>query len=960
MKKGCLAALLYLLLAAFTASNGLFTSKVGLSADSLYRILPWSGMRTVPDDQYNPALAHEAFSIYPWMQYSLDHLREGKIPLWSSLAGGGTPFMGNLSCACFFPLNWLALLVPFSIFWSLAGMVKLWLGAFLTYALLRKYRVGFVAALFGGMAFGFGGFQICWLNHPNSNVAFFLPALFLAAEYFIKRRGGFALVLNSLLLGLQILGGSPETSCLLYISWSLYLLYRIRQEVDLFSSEGLRLVFYGGLCAMLGVALVAFQIWPFFEYLGRSYSMELRIRYWDSYLNGGPGRFFTFAGFILAMLFPVLMGAAVGLLQRKDTIFIGFWSGLLGGLCLIVALRIGFWLGTKPHVLMQVLPELYGPATGGCTTVGDISFSALNGGYVGVLTAFLALYTLVAPCKRRPIPFFVFLLVCSFGAAHSIPWLTPLVKSIPFLGWIQNSLLLSLTAFSIAVIAPIGLEDLIYRAANIRGRSAAIVGVIAAVLVLSCAVLSSGWTFFQTGFDLVKPEKEANPRVVIIEPMEGDIADGVGPLKVEGLANMEVKQVKARLDRIELGERRTNIEAGTGEGGRRFEFTYDMSTVDEGAYTIKIDPVLPSRDVEERELPGGDWRNIRVVRPKVVTQKDLLVILFSCLGFLLLMSRGVPIPLRTGAAVIILTVDLCIFGLGFSKTSDPEEFFPSTKITDFLVEEGRKSMEEGNGPFRIFAEGGILHPNSNFPFGIEHMEWDDRLGLSGYCKVCNHIKLDHIAKPSQLFVSNCRLDHPLIDLMGVKYILVKTDFDLGRLEKFERVFTNGPIRIYENLQARNRAFISGQWINREITPIEEVVKADLRNVVVLERDPGLHPGGTGSVKVLEYTSDRVRLEVRSEGEALLVLADNYFPGWEVRVDDQEGEILEATAAFRAVPLKRDGVQTVTFIYSPASFYQGIYLAMAALAVCLLLVIWPRLTTPMRRKIEEASLMVENH
>lgn len=419
MKKGCLAAFLYLLFAALMLSKGFFQEGQGICLDSLYTLKPWDQLGFEDHASYNPANDHQALFIYPWMKYTLDHLKEGRIPFWTHLSGGGNPFMGNMTCACFYPLNWLGLVVLPEIFWFLTGFLKLFLAAILTYALLRCYRLRFLSAFFGGLSFGFCGFQICWLNHPHSNVILFLPALLIAVEYLLKKRTGFALFLNALLLGLQILGGSPEVSFLLYMTWMLYMTYRVRQEEGLFTSGGLKLLVCGVVCGLMGVALVAFQFLPFLEYLAHSYGLEIRIREWGDFLNGGPGRLFSPFGMLLGIILPFFVVASIGLMQRKDTVFVGIWSGLLGGLCLIVAMRISFWLGAKPHLLMQVLPELYGPPDGGCQNVGDISYSALNGGYTGVITTILALYTFVAPCKRRPVPFFILLFLFSFGTAHS-------------------------------------------------------------------------------------------------------------------------------------------------------------------------------------------------------------------------------------------------------------------------------------------------------------------------------------------------------------------------------------------------------------------------------------------------------------------------------------------------------------------------------------------------------------
>ncbi len=967
MRKGIIAVLLFLCFAAFLVSDGLFSSRAGICIEPLYSIQPWENSERDSSAAFNPALDHQALVVLPWMQHTWNAIRQGRIPLWTHLAGGGTPFMGNMSCACFYPLNWLGLVVPFDLFWSLAGGLKLLAGAVFAYMLLRTYGLRFLSCLVGAIAFGFSGFQVCWMNHPHSNVALFLPALFLAVEFYLKRRTGVTIVFNAVLLGLQFLGGSPETSFVLFLSWALYLLYRIRQEAEFFGSEGLSLLFYGALAGLLGAALASFQLLPFFEYLRHSYGLEMRIGNWSEFLNGGAGRLLTFFGVFMGLLFPVFVGASIGLLQRKNTIFIGVWSGLLGGLCLIVALRIGFWLGAKPHLLMQVFPELYGAANGGCRTVGDISYSALNGGYVGVITAFLALYTFVAPCKRRPLQFFIFLFIFSFGAVHSIPWLVHILKAVPFLGWIHNSSLLCVTAFSIAVIAPFGLEDLLFRAANIRGKSAAVCGVVVASLVVLWAVIVSGWTFFETGKELMGEDSPAEAKILISSPVKGTIQNGLDEFVIRGRAARDVEHVRATLDNLFAGDVRTvdasgletesgraaAVQEGTDQPSasldratlekypKSFELSYPLDTLDEGTYKLRV---MPSKsggaNQGDSEAVYGDWVDVRLVREKTVTRKDLLVFCLSVAVFLFLLSRTFPPAFRAALVIVVLGLDLCCFGLGYNKTSATEDIYPPTDVTDFFA-----SREK---PFRIFAEGGILQPNTNFPYGIEHMEWDDRLGIDGYWKVCNHIKRDHLAKPRELNVLNFNLEHPLFDFMGIKYVLVKNEFDLTKIEKFKLVF-DGKVRIYENTNARKRAFIVGDWINLQDHPIEDVLRSDLRNKPVLHNEPPIAKGGKGSVDIQVYESEYVRLSAKNEGPVLLVLTDNHFPGWKAFVDGEEVQILKTTACFRAVPLAKEGLHEVEFRYSPSSFYGGIYIALSSLLLCLAFIVVPGLTRLMQKR-----------
>lgn len=970
MKKGSLAALLYLLFAVFFVSNGLFSNESGISIDSLYTMKPWDSLPFAGErlQNYNPSHEFQTFFVYPWLKFSLDHLQNGEIPHWTHLSGGGCPFLGNLSCACFYPMNWLAIFTSLAMFFSLAGLIKLWLSAIFTYGLLRLYKLRFLSALFGGFAFGFSGFQICWMNHPHTNVVLFLPALFLTAEYLVKKRNGFAMTLNALAIGLQILGGSPETSFILCLAWSLYLVYRIQNEEGVFSGSGLRLLSYSMFSGLLGVGLVAFQFWPFAEYLAHSYGAYIRVEEWGHFLNGGSERLLSPFGLLMGLLFPLFLGAFFGFLQRKNTVFVGVWSGLLGGLCLIVALRICFWLGAKPHLLMQVLPDLYGSCDGGCTNVGDISYSALNGGYAGVLAAFLALYTFMAPCKRRPVPFFMFLFVFSFGAAHSIPWLAHLLRCFPFLGWVHNSCLLSLTAFSVAVIAPFGLEDLMYRAANIEGRSSAVAGVLGAVFVVGWAVLVSGWNFFETGKHLVEADRNQNPKVMITTPEHGSIHTGLDSLQIRGRTKEDVDQVRTRLDRAFVGRKRTVSEKDAGfpksdKPNRRaqlplseeereaiqkypntFEYDYPMDTVDEGTYKIAVEPYYMGATEQTGE--GGEWVDIRVVRPKFVTDKDRNMICLSLLAFLVLLIKRIPVPVRAIIAVMVLLVDLGIFGYGYNATSKAEHIFPPTEVTDFL--------QEKEGPFRIFAEGGVMPPNTNFMYDIEHMEWDDRLGVAGYARLCDFVKLDDLAKPRQLNVYNFNVNDSLFDLMGMKYVLIRSDVELDKfLDKFKLVL-DGDVRIYENLQARERAFVVGDWLNLEHLPLEDVRDENLRDLPVLYSAPPVPKGGSGTVKIETYEDEFVELSVKADGPCLLVLTDNYYPGWKAWVDGTEVRILETTGAFRSVPISSKGEHEVVFRYESPSFVHGSYVALLAAIICLVVIIIPYFTRPMRRKDGEIS------
>ena len=76
-----------------------------------------------------------------------------------------------------------------------------------------------------------------------------------------------------------------------------------------------------------------------------------------------------------------------------------------------------------------------------------------------------------------------------------------------------------------------------------------------------------------------------------------------------------------------------------------------------------------------------------------------------------------------------------------------------------------------------------------------------------------------------------------------------------------------------------------------------------------------YPIGENTVNIIKYTSNLVDLEVNTTEPCFLVMSDTYYPGWNVYVNNNKGEILDADYAFRAVELK-SGYNYIEFRYEP--------------------------------------------
>jgi hypothetical protein len=115
-------------------------------------------------------------------------------------------------------------------------------------------------------------------------------------------------------------------------------------------------------------------------------------------------------------------------------------------------------------------------------------------------------------------------------------------------------------------------------------------------------------------------------------------------------------------------------------------------------------------------------------------------------------------------------------------------------------------------------------------------------------------------------------------------------------------------------------------------------RLDLRQTVILDRQPEPRPDGAdaheappGSAAVTHYRDELIEVHTAAEGAAVLVLADNDFPGWRAEVDGRPAPLLQAYGGLRAVALPA-GDHVVRFEYRPDSIRIGGPVSLAAAVI----------------------------
>lgn len=199
----------------------------------------------------------------------------------------------------------------------------------------------------------------------------------------------------------------------------------------------------------------------------------------------------------------------------------------------------------------------------------------------------------------------------------------------------------------------------------------------------------------------------------------------------------------------------------------------------------------------------------------------------------------------------------------------------------------------------------------------------------------------------------------LVDMLSIKYFLGhKDEFSSFEKRGYEQVFESGNFGIFENGNAVPRAFLASHYegppdvfiggeTEKERREKERLRRKlifnklldpdfDIRNTVILEKPSPVSPqSGVGISEITTYKPMEVVVRTKSEAPKLLILTDNWYPGWKVEVDGAKTEILRANYTFRAAPLIA-GEHTVRFYYDPLSFKLGLYVSIISLGLLLVL------------------------
>ncbi len=113
-------------------------------------------------------------------------------------------------------------------------------------------------------------------------------------------------------------------------------------------------------------------------------------------------------------------------------------------------------------------------------------------------------------------------------------------------------------------------------------------------------------------------------------------------------------------------------------------------------------------------------------------------------------------------------------------------------------------------------------------------------------------------------------------------------------------------------------------------------KWDPLRTALVQAKPSLDLTATsGTAQVVSHNASRIDVRTQTNGNSILVLSENYYPGWKAYIDDKSVDVLRVNFGLRGVVVPA-GEHRVSFVYRPWSVLAGLMISVGTAAVLLVL------------------------
>ena len=756
-------------------------------------------------------------------------------------------------------------------------------------------------ASLAAIGFSCAGFIALWANHSLGHVAPFLPWVLFALEGLRGARPARSFVGAAVFFALAIYGGHPETAFDLGLAagvWSLAL-WRVQRRVALTALAALA----------AGTLLAAPSLAPFFEYLQNSGALIARR------MLPAAGEPDWLALGLCALVIGIVWRWRELSRARGDSP--RALSSIGVGLLLAACAALLFSRTESTSARLFLWPDAFGHAG---AYRGGGQFLEQASAWIAAPIALLALAGYLSPVRsvegtmqRRTTC--LLLGLCALLLALRAPGICDLYAHLPLIGLAATVRFALVSALGLSLLAGEALE----RATNsARIASVVCLGVLALVALRHAPPEA-----------LDESQFTSDPNDGVVEFTERPAREIQGAAQFSGWIDPGLELVGAELcvERVAAAEAEAPQVVPVELSHAAWKPT---AKAPQGAVFFR------STCLWLQHLPEGHWRftlrllgeHGRVLGTRIASTSTLqrapLPTLQSSV-FLVLAALFV-VGLSPGVVSWLLIAFAALQGLMFLDGVHPAvaraRVFPWTATEKILARE--------LGSRRYFAEPGVLPANTGMVHGIAALDGYDGLDPASFDGYRSAILQQGVQPLLGFSPRNAQFHSGAFWLLGVGALVLAAPIDAPGFE-----LVAGPevgaseyaeCWIYRPKYPWPRAFCVARCVTRE-KALVDLDMFDPLKVAFLE-DRGTFktsaPFSKSDVREIAWHNDDVELEVTLDGDGLLVLTEQHFPGWHAIVDGIEKPLLRADSIFRAVALEQ-GTHKVVFRYAPFSWLLGRWL-----------------------------------
>lgn len=347
-------------------------------------------------------------------------------------------------------------------------------------------------------------------------------------------------------------------------------------------------------------------------------------------------------------------------------------------------------------------------------------------------------------------------------------------------------------------------------------------------------------------------------------------------------------------------------------------------------------------DARTHALAHVSW----IIASALAAAAAMLVLLFAA------NQRARPVALV--ALALLLAAQTVEIFRPYQLTAPERLVYPRTASVEALA-------RETAGERVLFVDPLGIPPHANLMYALSLPTSYDALGIAEYNRLYGLL-----VEPRTAWQVATKASAHALAVLGVKYVALPPGSDggpglrwEGPSDGLERVAPLPGLALYRFTPSRGRFWLAPHAEARpgprkalfrtaepDVDPYDTVIVGPLVPEGFEPRKRGAVADAEvpGTVALALDTPDHVRLEVECPSPRYLVAALARYPGWQATLDGAPAEILDANTAFMALDVPA-GRHVIELTYEPASFRDGLWLALLGATIALGLVLFRARSRP---------------